>query len=202
MNTSSRRVRSTGSSGTKTADRRETRSRTENRKTAASGITAASGSRSRVSGKAAVSDGRNRTSGSRSRVSGKAAVSDGRNRTSARTRVNKKTAGKNRAGGRSSGRGILQQGTEQNRMSMFMAVLVVVLLMIVVGINGVSLVRRLRENESRIQTLRQEIRAEEERAEDIEEYRRYTKTDAYIEEIAREKLGLIYEGETVFKEDK
>lgn len=87
-------------------------------------------------------------------------------------------------------------------MSMFMAVLVVVLLMIVVGINGVSLVRRLRENESRIQTLRQEIRAEEERAEDIEEYRRYTKTDAYIEEIAREKLGLIYEGETVFKEDK
>ena len=41
---------------------------------------------------------------------------------------------------------------------------------------------------------------EEQRAEDIEEYRQYTKTREYIEEVAREKLGLVYDGEVIFKE--
>lgn len=90
----------------------------------------------------------------------------------------------------------------QNRLSMFLAGLVVVILLIAVAVNAVSLNRKLRENKVRAQVLQQEIRAEEQRAADIEEYRRYTQTDAYIEEIAREKLGLIYEGETVFKEEK
>lgn len=98
--------------------------------------------------------------------------------------------------------GILTQGSQQNGMSMFLAALVVLVLLITVGVNGISLNRRLHENRARIRILRGEIRTEEERAEDIEEYRRYTKTDAYIEEVAREKLGLIYEGETVFKEMK
>lgn len=90
----------------------------------------------------------------------------------------------------------------QNRLSMFLAGLVVVILLIAVAVNAVSLNRKLHENKERAQVLQQEIRAEEQRAADIEEYRRYTETDAYIEEIAREKLGLIYEGETVFKEEK
>ena len=87
-------------------------------------------------------------------------------------------------------------------MSMFLTFLVVIVLLIVVGVNAISLGRRLVENKKRLAELRQEIRMEKERTEDIEEYRRYTQTDAYIEEIAREKLGLIYEGETVFKEDR
>ena len=45
-----------------------------------------------------------------------------------------------------------------------------------------------------------EIVKEEQRAEDIEEYRKYTETREYIEEVAREKLGLVYEGEVIFKE--
>ena len=97
---------------------------------------------------------------------------------------------------------LLTQGREQYRMSMFLTFLVVIVLLIVVGVNAISLGRRLVENKKRLAELRQEIRMEKERTEDIEEYRRYTQTDAYIEEIAREKLGLIYEGETVFKEDR
>ena len=97
---------------------------------------------------------------------------------------------------------LLTQGREQYRMSMFLTFLVVIVLLIVVGVNAISLGRRLVENKKRLAQLRQEIRMEKERTEDIEEYRRYTQTDAYIEEIAREKLGLIYEGETVFKEDR
>mgnify|MGYP002627227612 CR=1 FL=1 len=85
---------------------------------------------------------------------------------------------------------------------MFLAAMVVLILLVAVSVNGISLTRRLRENRARTLELRQEILAEEQRTKDIEEYRRYTSTDAYIEEVAREKLGLIYEGETVFKEEK
>ena len=91
---------------------------------------------------------------------------------------------------------------KQITFSMFLASLVIIILLVVVSVNGVSLTRRLRENRARTLELQQEIRAEEQRAKDIEEYRRYTSTDAYIEEVAREKLGLIYEGETVFKQEK
>ena len=82
------------------------------------------------------------------------------------------------------------------------AATVVLILLVFVSVNAVSLTRKLHENRARARVLEQEIRTEEQRAADIEEYRKYTETDAYIEEIAREKLGLIYEGETVFKEEK
>ena len=82
------------------------------------------------------------------------------------------------------------------------AATVVLILLVFVSVNAVSLTRKLHENRARARVLEQEIRTEEQRAADIEEYRKYPETDAYIEEIAREKLGLIYEGETVFKEEK
>ena len=49
--------------------------------------------------------------------------------------------------------------------------------------------------------LEQEIEDEKQRAASIEEYREYTRTDQFIEQIAREKLGLLYEGETIFREE-
>lgn len=97
---------------------------------------------------------------------------------------------------------LLTQTSRNDHLSMFLAGLVVVILMIAVSVNAMSLNKRLGENRKRTVQLKKEIQTEEQRAADIEEYRRYTSTDAYIEEIAREKLGLIYEGETVFKEDK
>ena len=99
-------------------------------------------------------------------------------------------------------RGLLTQDSRHNRLSMFLAALVVVILMIAVSVNAMSLNRRLADNRKRAVQLKKEIQTEQQRAADIEEYRRYTSTDAYIEEVAREKLGLIYEGETVFKEEK
>lgn len=116
-------------------------------------------------------------------------------RRAARRRTNRtRTQNRNRV--------LLTQTSRNDHLSMFLAGLVVVILMIAVTVNGMSLNRRLGENRKRTVQLKKEIQTEEQRAADIEEYRRYTSTDAYIEEIAREKLGLIYEGETVFKEDK
>lgn len=44
-----------------------------------------------------------------------------------------------------------------------------------------------------------QIQEEEERTEELREYSKYVKTKKYIEEVAREKLGLIYEDEIIFK---
>ena len=88
----------------------------------------------------------------------------------------------------------------QNRLSMILAVLVVAILFVAVYINGSSMRRELEENQEKITRLKQEIEEEELRSRSIEEYRAYTETDQFIEQVAREKLGLLYEGETIFRE--
>ena len=44
-------------------------------------------------------------------------------------------------------------------------------------------------------------RSKQSRAEQIEEFGKYTQTKAYVEEVAKDKLGLVYEGEILFQED-
>ena len=90
--------------------------------------------------------------------------------------------------------------SRQNRLSMILAVLVVAILFVAVYINGSSMRRELEENQEKITRLKQEIEEDELRSKSIEEYRAYTETDQFIEQIAREKLGLLYEGETIFRE--
>jgi cell division protein FtsB len=55
---------------------------------------------------------------------------------------------------------------------------------------------------NRINELNADIEAEKERTEEIEEYRKYMQTKKYIEEMAKEKLGLVYENEILIKEEK
>lgn len=45
----------------------------------------------------------------------------------------------------------------------------------------------------------EELKKEEERTEELEEKKAYVNTKKYIEEVAREKLGLVYEDEIIFK---
>jgi cell division protein FtsB len=89
---------------------------------------------------------------------------------------------------------------EQNKLSMGLAAVVVGILIVVIMVACFGLYQRLVKNRERISELQSEIVKEEQRAEDIEEYRKYTETREYIEEVAREKLGLVYEGEVIFKE--
>lgn len=89
---------------------------------------------------------------------------------------------------------------EQNKLSMGLAAVVVGILIVVIMVACFGLHQRLVKNRERINELESEIAKEEQRAEDIEEYRKYTETREYIEEVAREKLGLVYEGEVIFKE--
>ena len=82
----------------------------------------------------------------------------------------------------------------QNRLGMFLVTIVVLMLLVVVSINSVGLRQKKESYLEREQALQEQIDAEEERSEQIEEYRKYTQTKKYVEEVAKEKMGLVNEG--------
>ena len=49
--------------------------------------------------------------------------------------------------------------------------------------------------------LQEQIREEQERQAEIEQRAEYLNSDKYIEDLARDKLGLIYENEIIFKKE-
>ncbi len=91
--------------------------------------------------------------------------------------------------------------SNQNKFSMFLVTLVVVVIMVIVAIGGFDIKQKVEANNSRIIQLQEQIAKEEARTEEIEEYRKYTQTMRYKEEVAKDKLGLVYEGEILFKEE-
>ena len=84
---------------------------------------------------------------------------------------------------------------------MFLVSLVVVLIMIAVSVKSAGLQEKIDGKLAEKEQLNAQIAAEEARGEEIEEYRKYTETKGYVEEVAKDKLGLVYEGEIVFKEE-
>ena len=56
--------------------------------------------------------------------------------------------------------------------------------------------QELTETRDRVQ---QELTDAQETTESLEEQRIYVKTKAYVEEVAKELLGLVYEDEVIFK---
>ena len=53
--------------------------------------------------------------------------------------------------------------------------------------------------QKRIEQLKNDQAEQKEREEELKEFENYVETDEYVEEIAREKLGLVHEGEIVFR---
>lgn len=91
---------------------------------------------------------------------------------------------------------------QQNRFSMFLVSLVVVMILVLVGVGSMELRQKIDAKAKELQQLESQIRMEEQRKVEIEAFGKEVQTKGYIESIAREKLGLVYEGEILFKEDK
>lgn len=89
----------------------------------------------------------------------------------------------------------------QNTTGMLLVTTVVIMMLIVVTIKSVELREKRASYLAREEALMQEIEAEQARTEKIEEYEKYTQTKKYVEEIAKNKLGLVYEGEIIFKDE-
>lgn len=100
------------------------------------------------------------------------------------------------------GRRIAYRKRRQNRFSMFLVSLVVVMIMVVVAFRSMGLQQKIDEKTAELNRIEEQIAAEEQRAREIEEYSKEVKTKGFIENMAREKLGLVYEDEILFKEGK
>ncbi len=86
----------------------------------------------------------------------------------------------------------------QNRTSMILIMSIVLILLLVVGIKGYGLTKQrdaLQEEYAANEEIIQDMEAE---AQEIEEYKKYMQTPQYYEEMAKEKLGLVYENEVIF----
>ncbi|WP_026509045.1 MULTISPECIES: FtsB family cell division protein [unclassified Butyrivibrio] len=88
----------------------------------------------------------------------------------------------------------------QNKYGMIMATVAVALLLVVVLVRSISLVEKRDSYHNRIDILQSQIEQEEKRREEIAEFETYTTTRKYIEQVAKEKLGLVYPGEIIFKD--
>ena len=89
----------------------------------------------------------------------------------------------------------------QNRFSMFLVALVVVTVTAVVAVRSVELKQKLEAKLEEQKRLKEQIAEQDLREQEIEELAKEVQTKGYIENIAREKLGLVYEGEILFKRD-
>ena len=91
---------------------------------------------------------------------------------------------------------------QQNKFSMLLVTMVLVMIMVVVSISGRKRREKIdavSETQTRYEKLLQE---EEKRKQDIEEFGKYTQTKKYVEEVAQDKLGLVYEGDIIFKQEQ
>lgn len=95
-----------------------------------------------------------------------------------------------------------RQKRKQNRFSIMLVGIVVLILTGVVAVRSIELNEKKAVYEEKIALLEEQIAEEQQRAEEIAEYKKYTQTKKYVEEVAKDKLGLVYEGEIVFKEEK
>ena len=68
--------------------------------------------------------------------------------------------------------------------------------------NSLKLEKRLQVYDDKIESLGQRIADEKERTVEIDNLKSYMNTDAYAEEVARERLGLVKPDEIVFQEQK
>ncbi|NLP17324.1 MAG: septum formation initiator family protein [Clostridiales bacterium] len=71
----------------------------------------------------------------------------------------------------------------------------------IVAFGKIKLEDRKKDLEAKIKTLELQTKEEQERAIDIKNLEAYVQTRKYIEQIAREKLGLVYDYEIIFKEN-
>lgn len=79
------------------------------------------------------------------------------------------------------------------------------ILLIVLFVFGASTVAGIRLKQKNLtyrqreEALQESIDKEKARSQEIDELEAYTKTKKYVEDVAKDKLGLVYEDEIIFK---
>ncbi len=89
--------------------------------------------------------------------------------------------------------------SSSNRRGMVAIALIVMILLIGLLVQSQRLSSQNRQYEAKKSELEQRINDEELRAGEIENLDDYVNSTEYIEKVAREKLGLVYEDEILFQ---
>ena len=89
-----------------------------------------------------------------------------------------------------------------NHLGMFGISLIVLILLSALMFQSRLLRDSLAGYETQAESLNQQIEEEKARTQEIEDLKDYMLTDEYVEQAAREKLGLVKENEIIFQEEK
>ena len=86
------------------------------------------------------------------------------------------------------------------RYTVRLVTFVVAVLLVVLLVLKVSLHAKVENDKNRAAVLQEQILEEKNRSTEIEELEEYMNSDEYIEQVAKEKLGMVKDGEIIFKE--
>ena len=89
-----------------------------------------------------------------------------------------------------------------NYLGMAVISMVVLLLLAGLAMQSQNLRNRIAYYDAQAAELEQQIQDEKERTEEIDNRKEYMQTDEYAAEVARDRLGLVNDNETVFEEEK
>ena len=88
---------------------------------------------------------------------------------------------------------------KRRRTGLGLTVITVLLLFAVISVKKVGLDNKDRALKEELARYEQELSDTQNEKQDIEEYGRYVQSDEYKEDVARNKLGLVYPDEIVFE---
>lgn len=100
---------------------------------------------------------------------------------------------------RKKSRGRRSAGARENKAAMLLITFIVCILFTVFFVQGFYLKEKIRSNDATKDELTSQIASESARTESIESLEQYMQSDEYIKQAAKDKLGLIENGEIVFK---
>lgn len=86
----------------------------------------------------------------------------------------------------------------RNKTSIYLVLVVLLMVVAVVGWQDINLNKKQKEYDEKESYYLELISEEEARSEELVEFEKYTKTSKYAEEVARQKFGLVKDGEIVF----
>lgn len=88
---------------------------------------------------------------------------------------------------------------KNNKKSMRGVTIVVVLLLLAISVNIVRLYQKDQDYAAEEKKLEQQYQEETKRSEELTELEKFMDTLEYVEQVAREKLGMVFKNEIVFR---
>lgn len=87
----------------------------------------------------------------------------------------------------------------EHRLSILLIVCVIVVLGLTLSVASISLHKKNKAYKAQEAELERQLEEERLRAEEIEELEEYVGSDEYIEDVAKDKLGLVHPNEILFE---